>query len=343
MYHSVKFGTRTVQYLFTSVSAGLARATNGADVVYITDENIYNHYPSLFAGTKHIVLNAGEQHKTMHTAEQIARQLIELEATRNTMLVGIGGGVVTDITGFVASVYMRGVTFGFVPTTLLAMVDAAIGGKNGVNSGLHKNITGTITQPAFILFDHAFLSTLPHNEWVNGFAEIIKYGCITDKSLFARLQQSSVQQYMQQPEQLWPVIEQCIHHKNTIVAADEHETGQRKLLNFGHTAAHAIENLYGLSHGCAVAIGMVIAARLSVSQGLLSSESVPQLIDLLQLYGLPTTHPMDVPRVMEVLKMDKKRSKNTIDYILLEDIGRAVIRPLTFDVIEQALTLCTQP
>ena len=165
------------------------------------------------------------------------------------MLVGVGGGVVADLTGYVAATFLRGVEFGFVPTSILAMVDASIGGKNGINVGLFKNIVGTIRQPSFILFDVKLTSSLPEKEWRNGFAEIIKHACIKDAKMFRELEANGPDKYKPGSRQLALLVERNAILKTRIVQRDELETGERRILNFGHTLGHALENLYELPHG----------------------------------------------------------------------------------------------
>jgi 3-dehydroquinate synthase len=285
-----------------------------------------------------LVIPPGENTKDLHTIESLTRQLIEKEATRKTLVIGVGGGVITDITGFLASVYMRGVSFGFIPTSLLGMVDAAIGGKNGVDLGMNKNMIGVIRQPDFILFDSTFLQTLPDDEWSNGFAEIIKYACIFDAELFEELSVKNLTWYRDTGNgAINTVIESCVAWKNKTVVEDEMETGSRKLLNFGHTAAHAIENLYDLPHGKAVGIGMVIACLVSEKEVGLDPAVTARLKNLLGQYHLPVKMQIDATKAMELLKMDKKRVNDTIDYIMLERIGKAVIHSLPIPVIEKTL------
>lgn len=339
MEQTVNFPSGTVTYSHRDARASLADY-GPANIVLITDEHIAEAQKTLFAGYKTIVLPAGEQSKTLAMVEYVARELLKLEATRYTVVVGVGGGVITDITGFVAAVYMRGIKCGFVPTSLLAMVDAAIGGKNGVNLGLHKNVTGTITQPAFIIYDPALLGTLTRKEWSNGFAEIIKYACLFDPALFEELAAHDLEYYMSDQAAIQRVIQTCVSWKNTVVASDEHEKGDRKLLNFGHTVAHAIENLYDLPHGQAVAIGMMIAAVLSEEVMGMKASVTYKLQKVLTQYELPVNYPIDVNKAMGILKSDKKRSGNTIDYILISDIGRSLIKPLAFDIIENAISRC---
>jgi 3-dehydroquinate synthase len=291
--------------------------------IIITDENLFNIYQNKIKHYQTIVLKAGEQFKTQATVDNIIEQLILMSANRNTTLVGFGGGVVSDITGYVASVFMRGVDFGFVPTSLLAMVDASIGGKNGIDVGVYKNMIGTINQPKFILHDYVLLNTLPQAEWENGFAEIIKHACINDAEMFVALRSNSFKHYQTKKNELALLIQQNAAIKLKIVEQDVFEKGNRKLLNFGHTLGHAIENLHHLSHGQAIAIGMVFACQLS--QQILGFKQSTAVVELLQQYDLPTEMLFNKQEVFDILKMDKKREKTFINYILLEKIGKAKI------------------
>lgn len=338
MRQTVVFPSGSVDYIFQSSVEELLKGYEKGMAVIITNEHLFKLYPHLFKQHKTLVLPPVESSKDLRTIDSLAKQLLEAEATRKTTLIGIGGGVITDITGFLASVYMRGVSFGFVPTTLLGMVDAAIGGKNGVNLGFNKNILGTINQPDFILYDMAFLQSLPNVEWSNGFAEIIKYACIFDADLFTLLEGKNISHYKNDVADLISLVDRCAAWKNKTVIADEHETGERKLLNFGHTAAHAIENLYELPHGKAVAIGMVIAAMLSEKISGLKTEDTHRLKELLELYNLPVHQKVNTYKAMEILKMDKKRNNENVDYIVLEAIGRAAIRSLPLTIIETVFT-----
>lgn len=338
MQHQVTFPSGTVNY-FPAHSVNELGALDGAEnVIVITDSNLVELYPQVFEQWRTLVVTAGEASKSIETITSLSEQLMAMGATRQSMLVGIGGGVVTDITGFLASVFMRGVKFGFVPTSLLAMVDASIGGKNGVNLGLHKNMLGTFRQPEFILTDNNFLDTLPEKEWSNGFAEIIKYACIFDAELFADLANNTPHSMRSNRELLGSTIARCISWKNKTVLEDEQEKGIRKLLNFGHTAGHAIETLYGRSHGEAVGVGMVIACRLSETYCGLNPNTTNGLCRLLQVYGLPVTVPINVQDVISVISGDKKRKGDTIDYVSLKELGEGVIYPLPLTSIETALS-----
>ncbi len=340
----ITFPSGVVDYIFLpkdgfkkSSFEELAVSYDKQHIVIITNDHIAKLYEPLFKGYKMLLLPSHESSKDLATIGTLCRQLLEMEAGRNTLLIGVGGGVVTDITGFVASVYMRGVAFGFVPTSLLGMVDAAIGGKNGVNLGLNKNLVGTITQPKFILYDTGFLQTLPNVEWSNGFAEIIKCACIFDAGLFDELATQNISFYRHDDHALLALIEKSAAWKNNTVIADEKETGVRKLLNFGHTAAHAIENMYELPHGKAVAIGMVIACMVSEEVAGLAPTATDRLKKLLQQYHLPVSLSINAAKAMEILRMDKKRKDDLIDYIVLEKIGHGAIRSLPFNVVENAL------
>jgi 3-dehydroquinate synthase len=337
--HRTLFPTgETTDFYFNQHWSDLDLLLKNKNVIFITDENIFKNYPSFFHQKNTLVLPAGETSKSMETVVNITKDLIAFEADKTSFLVGVGGGVISDITGFVAAVYMRGIAVGFVPTSLLGMVDAAIGGKNGVNFQTYKNSIGTIRQPDFIFYDYQFLATLPDEEWSNGFAEIIKYGCILDKNILDDLSQHSIAFFKQQPQALQRIITQCALLKIKIVQEDTLEKDKRKLLNFGHTVGHAIENTYQLSHGKAVAIGMIIAAKLSEKYTALPTDAVLFLKTLIEKYKLPTTVNYATNEVMQALKMDKKRKNNFIDFIVLQTLGKAEIRPTSFDEIEQILT-----
>jgi 3-dehydroquinate synthase len=244
--------------------------------------------------------------------------------------------VVTVITGFVASIYMRGVGFGFVPTTLLAMVDASSGGKNGVDWNLYKNIIGTIRQPSFLLNDTTFLNTLPELEWQNGFAEIIKHACIKNAAMFTMLEKVNPAALKKNKLQLNQLIQKNVQIKVAVVKNDENEKGERKLLNFGHTLGHAIENEYGLSHGHAVAVGVHYAALLS--HRILGFKKPEAVSNLLTKFGLPTSFSFNTEKVMQMLQMDKKRQQAEVHYILLEKIGKGVILPIPLKDLEKMYT-----
>lgn len=337
MRETVHFSSGPVDYYFEQSFGMLDTIVPNDSCIIITDSNLAELYKDQLASFRTIVIPAGEEQKNIPTIVTITEQLIKYEAHRSTWLIGIGGGVITDITGFVAAIYMRGIPFAFVPTTLLGMVDASIGGKNGVDFGLQKNLLGTIKQPRFILQDASFLKTLPTTEWSNGFAEIIKCACIFDASLFDIIEQHDLDFYQNNNAALNAMIIRCMGWKNKTVAADETETGIRKLLNFGHTAGHAIETVHGLAHGQAVAIGMLIACTVSEHITGLSTDFAGRLKNLLSAYRLPIAMDVDIDQVMQVLKLDKKRRSDTIDFIVLDNVGQGAIRDIPFGVIHTAL------
>lgn len=314
-----------------------------ARTVLIVDEQVDRFHGEKLSGWRKIVVPSGETSKDLRVFEQVVDQLISLEADRKTWLVGIGGGVVTDLTGFVASVYMRGVPYGFVPTTLLAQVDAAVGGKNGVNYGAYKNMLGVIRQPAFLLFDGELLETLPAAEWYNGFAEIIKYACICDSALFDLLETHAKQALSHDPTIIDQLVVRSVDIKCQIVAEDEFESGQRRLLNFGHTVGHAVEKLEGIAHGQAVAKGMAVAAAFSRELRGLDPETVARIVGLLEQYHLPVDIHSDPAAIARYFRMDKKREDQMIHFILLQAVGEAVIEPLPLDRLSDLLNQTLQP
>jgi len=328
------FNSSTTYYFNTSFDH-LEKLTSKDNTVIITDENIFQKNQKKFEGWKTIVIKAGEQHKHQRTVDSIIEQLITHGAERKSFIVGVGGGVVTDIAGYVAGVYMRGVKFGFVPTSILAMVDAAIGGKNGIDVGVYKNMVGLIRQPAFLLYDYSFLKSLPNKEWINGFAEIIKHACIKDAAMFKSLEQHKLRDFQKDNELLNKLIQRNALIKSKVIQQDEFEQGDRKLLNYGHTLGHAIENTYHLPHGHAVTIGMVVAAYLS--ENLVGFKDVKRVASLIVQYDLPAFYKFDTEKAIEVMQADKKRVKDVINYILLEKIGKGIVKPLRVEEIKQTL------
>jgi 3-dehydroquinate synthase len=329
------FSNSQVDYFFDADFSHLEKLVSKEQVVVITDEHIFDKHKRKFKGWNTIVLKPGEAYKVQQTVDMIIDQLIAFGADRKTTLIGVGGGVVTDMTGYVAGVYMRGIACGFVPTSILAMVDASIGGKNGIDVGVYKNMVGLIRQPKFLLYDHSFLKTLPKEEWQNGFAEIIKHACIKDAAMFALLQAGSLASFKRDPAKLAALIQRNALIKTKVVVVDEFEQADRKLLNFGHTLGHAIENMYELSHGQAISIGMTYAAIMSQQiRGFKDAEAV---IGLLAKYDLPTFADFDKKKAFKILQMDKKKQAQGINYVLLQKIGKGVIQPLSFQELETIL------
>ena len=332
---SFTFSNSTVEYFFKADFSHLEKLVSKDQAVIITDDHLFEKHKRKFKGWNTIVLKPGEAYKVQQTVDVIIDQLIAFGADRKTTLIGVGGGVVTDITGYVAGIYMRGIKCGFVPTSILAMVDASIGGKNGIDVGVYKNMVGLIRQPQFLLYDHSFLKSLPKEEWQNGFAEIIKHACIKDAAMFELLQKNTLASFKRDPILLADLIQRNALIKTKVVVNDEFEQGERKLLNYGHTLGHAIENMYELSHGQAISIGMTYAALMSAQiKGFTEAEKV---IALLAKYGLPTFADFDKKKAFKTLQMDKKKDAQSINYILLQKIGKAVIQSLSFTELEAIL------
>jgi len=330
-----KFSNSSVDYWLAGGISHLKKITDQKNSIIITDENVFTAHTKRFKGWNCIVLKPGEEFKIQPTVDTIIEQLIKMEADRKTTLVGVGGGVITDLTGYVASVYMRGISFGFIPTTLLAMVDASIGGKNGIDVGVYKNMVGIIRQPKFILHDMIFLNTLPQAEWENGFAEIIKHACIKDAAMFRELEANSYKKYQARKTLVCELVKHNAIIKTKVVQQDEFEKGERRLLNFGHTLGHALENQYEISHGQAVAIGMTYASV--ISQKIIGFKEPGRVAGLLLKYDLPTFADFDKKKVFNVLKMDKKRERKEINFVLLEKTGKGVVKSIPLTQLEKII------
>ncbi len=283
----------------------------------------------------------GERHKNLAWLALTYDRLIEARIDRSSPVVAVGGGVVGDLAGFAAATILRGVPFVHVPTTLLAQVDASVGGKTGINHVAGKNLIGAFHQPRLVAIDVDTLKTLPPREYLAGLAEVVKYGAILDADLFARLEASVPALLRQDPDLLAEVIAISCRLKAMVVEKDETEGGYRAILNFGHTLGHAIETLTEyrrLLHGEAVAIGMVCAARLSRRRGWLDEESAGRIERLLQALGLPTHVPDDlsVDPVALTIEADKKAAGGQITFVCLEAIGRTRFEPLSAAEIAHA-------
>ena len=316
----------------------------GSDVAIISDEVVAPLYLNqLLEGLpeKNIityVLPKGEQEKKLKTVHKIIDHLLQNGFGRDATLISLGGGVVCDITGFVASVFMRGVSVIQIPTTLLAQVDASVGGKTGVNHSLGKNLIGSFYQPSAVVCDTAFLSTLDPKEMSDGLAEIIKYGLIYDRDFFVWLQTNISNILEQDRASLGHAVQRSCQIKAEIVAQDEREQSIRAILNFGHTFGHAIENQTGYdqwSHGQAIAAGMVLASKLSAKMSLISEEDVELIKDILLRAGLPVEPPkISTHDFVDAMKADKKVKARVIQLVLLKEIGSAF---LTADYSEEDL------
>ena len=307
-------------------------------VIVISDSNIDRTHHDLIAPYEHILIGQGEQAKSLATLEEIYRKLIELGADRSTFILGIGGGIVTDIAGFVASTYMRGVEFGFITTTLLGAVDASVGGKNGVNVGGFKNMVGTFSQPKFVICDVTLLHSLSDREFRAGLAEVIKTSILGDAELFEILEKSSFDTLRNDNELLEEVITRCVRVKASVVAEDEREGGRRRILNLGHTIAHAIEKSSNkMNHGEAVAAGLYHITRSALAQKMISEGDAGRICALIEQYNFDTELPVERKQLLDAIKGDKKRKGNSLHLIVPTAIGSVADRLYSFEMLEEML------
>ena len=286
------------------------------------------YFPDLEAAPV-LSIDAGEEHKHLESCQGVWQQLSDMGADRKSLLINVGGGVVTDLGGFVAAAFKRGIDFVNVPTTLLSMVDASVGGKTGVDLGGLKNQIGIITHPKMVIVDTRYLNTLPENEYKSGYAEMLKHGIIRDQKYFREL---STFKSLKDPN-----IEDFIHHsveiKNTVVTEDLFESNLRKILNFGHTLGHAIEtyclthpNKTSLLHGEAIAIGMITEAYLATLLSGLSKTAAEEIKSVfLKIFPKVSFSKEDITSILELLRYDKKNSHGKVKFVLLKDIGQPAI------------------
>lgn len=300
----------------------------------ITDTNVSRLWGHLFPPGEVLVIEAGEKSKTLETAGDLCRRMLLAGADRSSFILGFGGGVVCDVAGLTASLFMRGVRHAFVSTTLLSQVDASIGGKTGVNLGDYKNIIGTFRHPEFVLCDYSVLSTLPETEFRSGLGEVYKHAAIRDRNLFFDLTASDETLASRDPEKLGEIILRAVKIKAAIVRRDPMEHGVRKVLNFGHTFGHVLETQYNLPHGIAVAQGMILAAELSAWKGVMKHSELKIISTALERAGLLPEMLMPANIVARIAR-DKKGESGSIDFILLESVGRAIIRRLSLTDIQE--------
>jgi 3-dehydroquinate synthase len=290
-------------------------------VVAVVDRNV-SHLCDRLGVEELFVVDACEEAKSIDTAAQIWSRLVEVGADRNTFLLGIGGGITTDLVGFVAATYMRGIRFGLVPTTLLAQVDAAIGGKCGVNFGGYKNMVGAFAPARWVVCDVSLLYTLGHRELRSGMAEVIKTAILGDAALFALCEQNNIESLAGNDELFGEVVRRAAAVKCAVVQRDLLEGGERKKLNLGHTLAHAIESLTReYTHGEAVAIGLAYVAAKSLGEGLLSQGDHQRIVAVLQRYDLPTSVSLPEDDLWAAMGHDKKNKEGRIGWVLPTGIG----------------------
>lgn len=301
-------------------------------VVVVSDATIDRLYHPMLAPYDTVLIGLGESIKTLQTVESIYRRFIELGVDRSTFVLGIGGGIVTDVTGFAAATYMRGLDFGFVSTTLLGQVDASVGGKNGVNVDGYKNMAGTFTQPKFVICDPEMLRTLSDREFRAGLAEVVKAAIIADADLFSRIEATTFDDLRSNTDLLTDAVSASIRVKADIVERDERESGDRRKLNLGHTLAHAIEKCTNrLNHGEAVAVGMALIADASVKLGVLTAGDRDRIVNVLKNLGFDLTLPVDVKRLLKEVDKDKKNEDGMLRIVVPVGIGDCDVRRMSHD------------
>lgn len=310
---------------------------NGRLPVLLIDKTIHTIYRDIFRDFEKFEIKGEENSKELEGLKDIYRWLLNKGIDRAGILIGVGGGVICDISGFISSTYMRGISFGFVPSTLLAQVDAGIGGKNGVNLNGYKNIIGTINQPEFVLCDLDILGSLTDKEFLSGMGEVIKHAIIGSPELFKFLMESKDSIMRRQRDSLFKIITKSIEVKKSIVELDEFESGERKKLNFGHTFGHVIEKEMGLAHGLSVCIGMKIALNVSYRMGILEKEVMNRAIELIEKYCPHKVKGLPLDKLLRGILKDKKKNNDRIDFVGLKDLGLPVILDIHLSEMEELL------
>lgn len=312
-------------------------------VTVITDTNVAPHYKQRVMDslenqgfkTKAHIFQAGEESKNLNTIADMYNTLADFGMSRKDIIVALGGGVTGDMAGFAAASYLRGIDFIQIPTSLLAQVDSSVGGKTGVDIPQGKNLVGAFHQPKAVLIDPDTLKTLPDLYLRDGMAEVIKYGCIKDAAFFEKLEKENAFDCIED------IIETCVSIKRDVVSRDEREAGERMLLNFGHTLGHSIEKLYnfkGISHGMAVAIGMVLISRAGEKQKITKSGTTDKIIRLCEKYGLPTSDKSTFEDMADAAKSDKKTAGGSISLVLLSEIGSSFTQKVALDKLLDFIT-----
>jgi 3-dehydroquinate synthase len=295
-------------------------------VVIITDDNVRNLYGDKFPAVPVLSVTPGEESKKLGVIENLAAKMLEAGIDRSGFILAIGGGVVCDLAGFLASVYMRGIGCGYVSTSLLSQVDASTGGKNGVNLGGTKNMIGVIRQPEFVICDTAMLATLSEKEYLSGLAELIKTAIIGNIDLFVTIEKNFKEIMERNTDLLTSLVGMCVRFKAAVVSEDENEKGLRRILNFGHTYGHAIEMYMSVKHGFAVASGMELATEFSFEKGFISRDEKDRIINILKKFDLLASHKLPDEIIEDLVLHDKKKSGSEINFVFTQGIGAAEIK-----------------
>ena len=335
---SVNYQVRIGENILSTAAEEISAVHSLCCVAIISDSNVWPLYGKTLSSVLeqkgfqviHYVFPAGEASKNGETYLNILNFLAENQLTRKDLLIALGGGVVGDMTGFVAATYLRGIPYVQIPTTLLSMVDSSVGGKTAIDLPSGKNLAGAFYQPKLVLCDINTLQTLPVNIFRDGCAEVIKYGILYDRSLFDSLTASGP--YFDRES----VISRCVELKRNVVAEDEFDTGKRQLLNLGHTFGHGVEahSQYKISHGKAVAIGMAIAAKTACAHKVCSQDTANNIIAILEKFSLPTKTEFTSEQLYTSALSDKKRSGGKINIVLPRQIGNCDLFPIPVSQLE---------
>lgn len=303
--------------------------------VLLTDRNVYELYHQQMPDIPRIVIEPGEENKTLKTVERVAARMLEYKTGRNGFLLAMGGGMVTDLAGFVASIYLRGIPFGFVSTTLLSQVDASIGGKTGVNFRGLKNMLGVFRQASFVLCDPRFLATLSDLEFYSGMGELIKHALLFDEDLWTCLQQQAVRSLKQKPELLTEWTERSVRHKARVIRQDPEEQGRRRILNLGHTFGHAYESLTKQPHGICIFKGLQDSIALSGIMGIMSQGKSDEMITALRRMKMPEFKLPPVNDVLDIVAFDKKSRDDKVLFACLRGVAEPEIVKLSSDTLSE--------
>jgi 3-dehydroquinate synthase len=307
-------------------------------IIILTDNKVNGIYGKYFADYPVIEIGQTEQIKTLSTVEYIIDKLLDFNVGRNSFLLAVGGGIVCDITGFVASIYLRGIKFGFISTTLLSQVDASVGGKNGVNFKGYKNMIGIFNQPEFVICDLQMLTTLDNKDLISGFGEIVKHTLIANAKMFAELEKHTDNVLNLDLSFIEKLVADSVKIKSHIVNIDEKEKGERRKLNLGHTYGHAVEKVLKISHGKAVSIGIAASAKLSLNKKYITQQEYNRIINLLIALQLPVEATEKQNEILEAMIFDKKKEGDSINFVLLKGIGNVVVEKINTDKLKTELT-----
>lgn len=330
--------------LINRVSEEIRKVYKGKKIFIITDDNVNKYYGDKISNelkgsdfeVKLLSLKPGEETKNFNTLPIVYNELLDFNLTRSDLIIALGGGVIGDLAGFVASTYLRGVDFVQIPTSLLAQVDSSVGGKVAVDLDRGKNLVGSFYHPKCVLIDPEVLNTLEDRFFIDGIAEVIKYGCIKDKEFFDYLEK--MENNKQLINNMEVVIHKCCDIKRQVVENDEKDKGERMLLNFGHTLGHAIEQYYNYTkytHGEGVATGMYVISKISEEKGLTKKGTSQRIKDILVKYNLPYELDVNIEETLEAINLDKKKLGNDLNIIILKEIGSSEIYKTTAEFLKE--------